>query len=372
MNTKRLESLDILRGMDLFLLTVLGPVVSMVANTGDYSWESAVMPAFEHVEWEGFRLWDIIMPLFMFMSGITIPFSMAKYRQPDGNKAKAYGRIARRVVLLWICGMIVQGNLLGLEWQHVRFFSNTLQAIAVGYLVSSIAFLNSKPRTHLILAAALLAAYWALMMFVGGGDFTPQGNLCEKVDCAVLGIHRDAARLADDGSIVFPAWYTYTWIVSSLTFAATVLSGMLAGELLKSKRSEKSKVLTLLIGGAAMVAVGWLWNLQMPVIKHIWTSSMVLVASGYSFLALAVVYFIVDVRKKGRWSNWLKVFGMNSIAAYMMAEFLRFDSIPQSIFYGLHHYVGDDWYRCIIGLGSIAVMWGILYALYKRRVFIRL
>ena len=70
--------------------------------------------------------------------------------------------------------------------------------------------------------------------------------------------------------------------------------------------------------------------------------------------------------------NWLKVFGMNSIAAYMMAEFLRFDSIPQSIFYGLHHYVGDDWYRCIIGLGSIAVMWGILYALYKRRVFIRL
>ena len=372
MNTKRLESLDILRGMDLFLLTVLGPVMGLIAGTGDYSWEPAIMPAFEHVDWEGFRLWDIIMPLFMFMSGITIPFSMARYRQPGSSKAKAYVRIARRVVLLWICGMIVQGNLLGLQWQHIRFFSNTLQAIAVGYLVSSIAFLNSKPRTHLILAVALLAAYWLLMMTVGGGDFTPQGNLCEKVDCAVLGIHRDGARLADDGTVIFPAWYTYTWIVSSLTFAVTVLSGMLAGELLRSTRTERSKVLTLLIAGAAMVAAGWLWHLQMPVIKHIWTSSMVLVASGYSFLALAVVYYIVDVRHHGRCLAWLKVFGMNSIAAYMMAEYLRFDSLSRSLLYGLEHLVGDDWYRLAIGVGNIAIMWLILYLMYKRKVFIRL
>ena len=175
---KRLESLDILRGLDLFVLTVFGPMLFAFAKTGEYRWLAPVMTQFSHTSWEGFCLWDMIMPLFLFMAGTTIPFSLAKYKStPDGRKKVAW-RIGKRVLLLWIFGMMFQGNLLDFDPSTLKLFSNTLQSIAVGYLFTAIFFMTTRPRTQVIIAALLLLLYWALMMFVkvqgyGGGDITP-------------------------------------------------------------------------------------------------------------------------------------------------------------------------------------------------------
>jgi len=379
---KRLESLDILRGLDLFLLTCLGPLLFMFFRTGDYAWAAPIQKQMTHVAWEGYVVWDQIMPLFMFMSGVTIAFSMRKYRDQflagDAKEGrKVYWRIARRVVSLWILGMVVQGQLLDLNPQVVRLFSNTLQAIAVGYLFAALSFLHTRPRTQIMIAAGLLLTYWALMMFVrigeyGGGDFSRDYNLCEYIDRVVLGRFRDHASIGDDGSVVFSERYRYTWILSSLNFIVTVMSGMLAGELLRDgKQSGSRKSLILLGTGAAMVALGWLWNLQFPVIKTIWTSSMVLVSSGYSLILLAGMYWLVDVKHKGGWLSWLKIYGVNSIFAYMVYEVISWKSVAKSLFHGLDQYLSDPWYAFVLGAVGLAINAAILYYFYKKKIYLR-
>lgn len=372
MTARRLESLDILRGMDLFLLTILGPLVHLISKTGDYAWEASVMPQLRHVVWEGFTLWDLIMPLFMFMAGASIPFSLDKYRGKGIPGGKVYARIARRFFLLWFLGMIVQGHLLDLDWNTLRFFSNTLQAIAVGYLFSSLFYLWLGPAARLLVSAALLALFWVLMMTVGQGNFCEHGNLCEIVDNAVLGLHRDRAFLSPDGTVTVDPEYTYTWIVSSLNFIVTVMTGTFAGEIVRSAEwSEKRKMLTLLAGGVAMIAAGRLWGLQMPVVKRIWTSSMTLLASGWCMLALLALYFIVDYKKKGRWMSFFKIWGMNSILSYVMHQVIKFTSVSQSLFHGLEQFMSAEWYSFVIGLGCALIEFFILKSCYDRKIYLK-
>lgn len=394
---QRLESLDVLRGADLFLLTVLGPFIYEIHS--HFALPDWLMNQLEHVSWQGFVLWDLIMPLFMFMAGVTIPFSMAKYRRGDAPMREAYIRIARRFVCLWVLGMIAQGNLLEFDYSRLCFYSNTLQTIATGYLFSALIFLHCKNfKIHLAIYPVLLIVFWAAVMFIsvgeyGGGDLTKEHNLCEYIDTVVLGAHRDGFGAP---------WYRYTWILSSVTFIATVLSGMIAGEVLsgqsvpgkcvangnnnatnqsvagegcvagtdgsakqamaeangeqsvagegRASKTPEQKALWLLCAGVICVALGWLWNIEFPVIKKIWTSSMVLVASGYSYLALAAAYWFVDVRGHKKALAWLKIFGMNSILCYMMHEM-----IPHS------------WNFWLVLAGSTLV----LYLLYRFKIFLR-
>lgn len=384
-SSSRLDSLDVLRGMDMFLLTVIGPITYAFAETGDYQWMQPILTQFEHVEWEGFRLWDIIMPLFMFLSGVTIPFAFSRERVARMSHGDLVLRMMRRVLLLWLFGMIAQGELLSLDPSRWRWYSNTLQTIAVGWLASTLLFLFTRTRTRIIVAAALLVAWWALMTFVGAdgsavelgtcgyGDWTPHGNLCEYIDRTVLGSHRDCASLTEDGAVAFAPWYTYTWLLSSLNFIVTVLTGTLAGELLRTKHSGNRKTLYLLIGGAAMTIVGWLLNVVAPVIKHIWSSSFTLVAAGYSWLALAIVYWLVDVRGHHKPFAWLKIWGTNAIVAYMFHELPRlFSSVPKTLLYGLGHLMPEEWYSfvCTVVITAIPVL--ILIYLYRHKIFVRL
>lgn len=170
----------------------------------------------------------------------------------------------------------------------------------------------------------MLLVNWGGMMFIeadgyGFGNFTASGNLSEWIDRVVLGRWRDGASLDENGAVVFPTWYTYTWIWSSLNFGVTVMPGVFAGQILKSRIRETKKMKRLLLIGVGMVAAGWLWHLQLPVIKRIWTSSMVLVSSGYYFLLMALFYYLTDYRRWRRGTGWLKVIGMNSIVAYLLS-----------------------------------------------------
>lgn len=371
--SKRLASLDVLRGLDLFFLVALGHLMNSLKQGINAPWYDSFLWGFTHVGWEGFSSWDLIMPLFMFMAGVSIPFALSRYRTMP-SKWTVYGRILKRVTLLWIFGMVCQGNLLGLDPDRIYLFSNTLQAIAVGYLIAALLFLNARASVQVGTAVALLLIYWAAMQFItvdgyGGGNYTPEGNLAEWVDRTLLGRFRDGA-VVENGVVVFNESYHYTWILSSLNFGVTTLTGMFAGQILKGQIDEKRKWQWLLGLGALMVALGWLWGLQMPVIKTIWTSSMVLVSSGYCFLLMGLFYYWIDYKGHQKHWTWLKVYGMNSIAAYMLSNVISFKCIGTSLFHGLEQYIGA-YYPALISATNVLVIYGILWMLYKRNIFLK-
>lgn len=370
---KRLESLDVLRGFDLFCLVALEGFLHPLGKAIDAEWYHSFLWGFSHVEWEGFSSWDLVMPLFMFMAGVSMPFALSRYKaMPD--KTAVYRRIGKRVLLLWVFGMMCQGNLLGLDPDRIYFYSNTLQSIAMGYLITAMLFLHFRRSTQIAVAGALLLVSWAAMQFVsvdgyGGGIYTPDGNLAEWVDRVVLGRFRDGA-VVQDGQVVFADYYRYTWIFSSLNFGVTVLTGLFAGQILKSDATEKRKLQLLFGIGAAMVAAGWLWGLQLPVIKKIWTSSMVLVSSGYCFLLMGLFYYWIDYKGHRKNITWLKVYGMNSIVAYMLANIISFRCIGASLFHGFEQYLGN-YYPALIAASNALIIYVILWLLYKRNIFLK-
>lgn len=372
---KRLESLDVLRGLDMFVLVAFHAVLVSLAEAlhlGD-----GVLGQLEHVVWEGFAAHDIIMPLFMFCSGVAIPYAFSRYKDSAEPlpRGKAYLRIARRFVLLWILGMIYQGNLLSLEPEWIKWYSNTLQAIAVGYAFSAIIFLNFSRRDQVVIAVGLLLLYWALMSFVKvdgfGGNCNPVTNLCEWVDRVVLGKHCDHVTIADDGSWAFVDEESYTWVLSSLNFVVTVLAGVFAGTILKAPTSQKHKMSLLLGLGAFMIVSGLLWSLDMPIVKHIWTSSMTLFSSGICFLLLAVCYYVIDVRGWKKAGQWVLPFGMNSILAYMLPFFVSFTRIAKTVVGGLKQYMPAEWYGVALNLTACLIFYGVMYFLYRKKIFLK-
>lgn len=372
-SSSRLESLDILRGFDLFCLVGLEALVHSVADAVGSPWFDPVRRVFTHADWAGFSPWDLVMPLFMFMAGITIPFT--RKVTSDGS-GRTWRRIIRRVILLWLFGMMCQGNLLALDPGRIYVYSNTLQAIAAGYLIAVTLYMLASVRVQILSAVALLAVYWAGMEWIsvdgyGGGVYSAQANFAEWVDRICLGRFRDGATTAADGSVVFAGWYNYTWIWSSLTFAVTVMTGMFAGMLLRDRRlTPAGKALWLAAGGVALALSGLIAGHWHPVIKRIWTASMTLYSSGLCCLLMALFYYVIDCRGFRRGLGWLKVYGMNSIVAYMLMSCINFRCVAESLLYGLARYTGP-WYDVLVTAACAVIIYLILLVLYRRRIFLK-
>ncbi|WP_353126167.1 acyltransferase family protein [Parapedobacter pyrenivorans] len=371
--SNRLESLDILRGFDLFCLVFFQPVLSSLARASDNDLLNTIMTQFRHVQWEGFVFWDLIMPLFMFMAGVSMPFAFNKHLA-EGSRNLLYKRIFRRVLLLWIFGMICQGNLLALDFSKIYLYSNTLQAIAMGYLISAILLINLGIRGQLIFTVALLMGYWGIMTFVGAdgygkGDFTPDRNFAEYIDRTILGRFRDGVKVTD-GGLDFGN-YRYTWLLSSLNFGVTVMTGVFAGHILRSSQITKvNKAVWLLGFGVLQIVLGVLWGVQIPIIKKIWTSSMTLYSSGICFILMALFYYVIDYLGKGKYFAWLKIYGMNSILAYIIFSIIDFNSIIHSLFFGLEQFLGNG-YQPFVRLCSVSLIFVILYFLAKKRIYLK-
>ena len=368
-STPRLASLDILRGFDLFLLVFFQPVLVALEQQLNLPWLNTVLYQFDHEVWNGFRFWDLVMPLFLFMTGAAMPFSFSKYRN-DRDKKAIYRRILRRVLLLFILGMVVQGNLLGLNPKYIYFYTNTLQAIGAGYLISSVILLHCSFRWQIIVTALLLLIYWIPMTFCG--DFTPEGNFAEYVDRLILGRFRDGVYWNADGAWAFSPHYTYTWIWSSLTFGVTVMLGTFAGKIMKEGKENRAQVVrTLLLVGLALIVGALLWSLQMPVNKRIWSCSMTLLSGGYCFLLMAIFYYWIDYRGHTQGLNWLKIYGMNSITAYILGEVVNFRCVVASVSYGLEQYL-DNYYAVWLSFANYLIVFFILRMMYKGQVFLKL
>jgi predicted acyltransferase len=359
---KRLASVDALRGFDMFWIVggsqaVLALIALFVSPV-----PASIARQFEHVEWEGFAAWDLIMPLFLFVSGVALPFSMSKWGNAGSHRHRLYLRLARRLALLWILGMAVQGNLFAYDLSKLHLYSNTLQAIASGYLVATILLLTVSIPGQILATAALLLGFWAIMMLVpvpghGAGVLEPWNNLALYVDQRILGQFRDGS--------------TYAWILGSIGFAATVMQGVFGGHILKSQWTERKKTLALLGLGLGSLALGWIWGIWFPIIKHIWTSSMVLWSGGWCFLLLAAFYWVIDVKDYRKWSFPFTVLGVNAIAVYVAAHLLNFRAMSKVFVGGLESH-WPVFGAFVTAFGALLIPWLILLYMYRKKTFIRL
>lgn len=368
-NNGRLLSLDVLRGLDLMLLVGLQPVLRHALIELDcQALNETLLYQLDHAEWEGLRVWDLVMPLFLFMSGVTMPYSLPKYRAKNGNSA-VWKRVIKRFLLLFLLGMLVQGNILSLDPDRIYIYSNTLQAIAVGYLLAAPLVLYLKPGHQLIAVALLLIIYSIPMHMLG--DWSPQGNFASIVDKAMLCRFRDGSTVAADGTVEFASWYDYTWIWSSITFCCTVALGSFAGHLTKNGNANRAATAKrLFVIAVVLLLLGFLSGMVQPIVKRIWSASMVLYSAGWCYLLLALFYWWIDVKGHTKGWGWLLCYGCNAITAYLIGELVNFRCIAASLLHGTEQYFGG-WYQVLLTACNSMVIFFILKLMYKHRLFLK-
>jgi predicted acyltransferase len=360
----RLLSIDALRGFDMFWIVGGDRLARALAK---WSNTPAMGEQFEHVEWQGFRFYDLIFPLFLFLVGTVLPFSLEKLKAR--GMGAAYLRVARRAALLFGLGLLCNG-ILQFEWENLRV-AGVLQRIAICYAFAAVIALNTGTRGQVVALAAVLLGYWALLANVappGGhpGDWTKEGNLAGWVDRHYL-----------PGRIM-RAYYGYgdnEGLVSTLPAVGTALLGLLAGRWLRSGRGPWEKVAGLALAGAAALGVGVAWGQSFPIIKNLWTSSFVLVAGGLSLLLLALFYALVDVIGLRRLAFFFVVIGANAITIYVVPRFVDFEKIARFFLGGLYRLAertgGADLGDVARAAGFLAAEWLFLLYLYRNRIFLR-
>jgi predicted acyltransferase len=364
-STGRVLAIDALRGFDMFWIVGGHGLVLALAGLFWNPVPDWLKMQMSHVKWEGFSAWDLIMPLFLFVVGASMPFSFARRIEQGTTRGAMYRKIFTRVLILWILGMIAQGHLLDFKLSTLKLYSNTLQSIAAGYLVAALVLIHFPRWMHVLVTGGLLAGFWALMTYVsvpgyGAGQLQEHANLARYVDDFVL-------RSFSTGG-------TYTWITSSLGFAATVLLGVHAGQMLRSSWSGGMKLLWLVLAGVACLAGGWAWSYHFPIIKHLWTSSMVLWAGGLSYLLLAFFYLTTDLLQWRRWVFPFVVIGANAIFAYMVTHVFDFAALANKLVGGLAVQLSQfspAGAKLLQAASAVALLWVILYYMYRNKTFIR-
>jgi predicted acyltransferase len=359
--SERLVSLDALRGFDMLWIIGGEEIVAALKHISHSGLVGFLNYELTHRPWAGFAFEDLIFPLFVFIVGVSLVFSLTRSVERDGKAATCW-KIIRRAVLLYLIGIVCYGGIShGVE--HVRLLG-VLQRIALCYLAAGLLFLAFRPRGLVVACIVLLAGYWTLMTFipvpdVGAGNFAEGKNLANYLDKMYLPCYKWDGDHDPEG------------LLSTLPAVASCLLGVFAGLLLRNKNvGEYKKVFFLLTAGVAGVLLGFLWGLQFPVIKKLWTSSFVLVAGGYSCLLLAVFYLILDVWKRRAWAAPFLWIGVNPITLYLAWQFVEFPAMADCLVGGpIKKSLGDygPLLSAAVALGLVLLLARLLY---KKKVFL--
>ena len=366
----RIKSVDALRGFDMFWIIgadALFYALNKLAGGDGRSIIGFFATQLDHVAWEGFRFYDLIFPMFVFIVGVSIVFSLSK-RSAEAGRGPATAQIFRRFAILYLLGLFTYEGVAG-GWEKLRLLG-VLQRIALCYLFGALAFLYLKPKALVALCASLLIGYWALMTFVpvpgvGAGNFEEGRNLANYIDKEYLPLFKWDGDHDPEG------------LLSTLPAIASCLLGIFAGLLLRRGDLEaRRKVKMLLACGALSVLAGYIWGLQFPIVKKIWTSSFVLVAGGFSAILLGLFYLVIDIWKKDWWATPFVWIGTNAITIYLLVHIVELPKMAERL-------VGGDikaWFDRTIRIGfgdfvvaCVALTMAVLFCrfLYRRRIFLK-
>jgi predicted acyltransferase len=393
----RLTSLDALRGFDMMWILGGDSLAHALNKTGSIGLTKRIGEQLEHVPWAGFHFYDLIFPLFVFIVGVSLVFSLDRILEQHG-RAEALQRIFRRSILLFVVALFYSGGFSTL-WPDIRLLG-VLNRIALCYFFASLVYCFVPLRGMVAICAGLLVGYWALMTFIPFPDTRPVNAAGELISDRMTatnvsqlnfastnrlrGVFEPGLNLANyiDSKYLRGKKWDKTWdpegILSTLPAIAGCLLGVFAGMFLKHSRLDDRRKVVWLIGiGAAGVLAGFAWSVQFPVIKKIWTSSFVLVACGYSAILLGGFYYVVDVLKVQSWCQPFVWIGMNPITLYLIENIVGFRKVASRFLGGdvkafFDSAITPGFGDLALSLGEIGLAVLLAWWLFRRKIFLRL
>ena len=365
-NSKRLLSLDALRGFDMLFIMGLSAVITSLCNAlgfGDGCWLARQM---HHVQWHGFAHHDTIFPLFLFVAGVAFPFSYAKMRERGWGTLRVCRRIAWRAFALVMLGMVYNG-LFTKGFGEVRWAS-VLARIGLGWAFAALLYVVFSWRARIAWAVAILIGYWVVMRYAvvpgapaGANPWSPEWNFAAYVDRLLLPNPLGKSGADPEG------------ILSTFPAIVTAMLGMFTGEFVRVKggMTGVGKVVVMFAAAVVMLVVGFVWSNWMPINKKLWTSTFVLVAGAYSLAIFAAFYWIVDVKMWRGWTFPLRVVGMNAITIYLLQRIVDFDAVARFFLGGLAELAPSAWAKSVVAAGHLALCWLVLWFLYRKSTFLK-
>lgn len=362
--TQRLYSLDALRGFDMVWIMGAEEIFHQLAKaTGSPFW-GAISNQFTHPPWNGFHIYDLIFPLFLFLAGVSTPYSVGRELEKGKSRQQLMLRVIRRGLILVILGMIYNN---GLQIRPLSDFriSSVLGRIGIAYMLANIIYLYARQKAQVIWFAGLLVGYWLILKFTSApgfppGDLTMEGNFASYVDRTILP-GKLSLRIHDT-----------VGFFNNIPAISTALAGILAGNFLKSSTINAAQKAVWLAGfGVVSLALAQLWNLDFPINKNMWSSSFVLHTTGLSLLLLSVFYYVIDVLGYKSWAFFFKVIGMNSILIYISGKFINWNYTTNGFFKWLDQLIGNPFNAVVMAVCLVMIKWLFLYVLYKKKIFLR-
>lgn len=360
--SQRLVSLDALRGFTMFWIiggAALFQSLAKVTDSQVIGWWGTQL---YHVKWNGFHFLDLIFPMFMFVSGVAMPYSLGKKLQNGISRNKLLLTVAKRALILILFG-IIYNNKISFDFVNLRYAS-VLGQIGVAYFLAAVIYIYTNLRGQLIWTGAILIGFWAAMTFIpvpeiGAGVLTPEGNFSGYID-----------RLLLPGKI-YRGNYDPQGILLMFSAATITIMGSVCGALLISKKyNANKKTLIMAAAGILLIGLSLIWNMWYPINKEIWSSSFNVLTIGLSLVFLSAFYFIIDVKGLSKWAFPFVVIGLNSITIYMGYHIIDFYKTSAYLLHGVMNLVGD-YARVVQIIGVLALEIAVLYFLFKRKIFLR-
>jgi len=361
---KRLLSLDTLRGFDMFFISGGGTFLLLMGGKTNLPWVDDIANQMEHVPWNGFVFYDFIFPLFLFISGVSLSFSLSGRLKQGVPKKELYKKVFKRMVILILLGILFKNSPIPyFEPSKIRLGS-ILGRIGIASFATCLLYLNFSMLKRVYWIFGILMAYYAALFLVpvpgyGAGDLSFEGNLIGWFDRTFL-----------PGRLLYGT-YDELGILTTFSSICIAFFGSIAGDILRNQYSENKKTLTLVGIGILCVVIGLIWNLHFPLNKSLWTSSFVVFTSGLGFLILALFYWIIDVKGYQKWTFFFKVIGLNSLVIYFAYKFILFSYTSELLLGGLYTPLPEKWHEVINAVGTLALVWLFLYILYKKKIFIK-
>ncbi|KAA0989969.1 acyltransferase family protein [Dyadobacter aurulentus] len=362
--SSRLASIDALRGFDMLMISGGGAFIFLLGGKTGILFIDAVAAQFEHPEWNGFTFFDFIFPLFLFLAGTSLAFSVSRGLAKGMQQSEIIKKTFVRMLVLIVLGILDKNAPIDIfDPANIRYGS-VLGRIGLATFVVAIIYMNVKWEQRLYLAVGTLLLYYLALIIIpvpgyGSGDLSFEGNLVGWFDRSFMpgklkqGSYDELALLTQ-----FPA-------------ICLTLFGSLAGDILLGSITVNQKLKRMLLLGFSGIALGLVWNTVFPINKHLWSSSFIMLTAGMAFVMLTLFYWIIDVKGYQRWSFFFRVIGLNSLVIYMAVRFVNFNSSSKLLFEGFYKYAPEDWHEVYNALGGFVLVWLFLYFLYRNKIFVK-
>ena len=365
--SQRLRSLDALRGFDMLWIVGGHGLAHTMAKYTEWEWLKWFAGQFHHPGWSGFTLYDLIFPLFLFLAGVAMPYSLGRQVELGKSKWQLLKKVAVRAVLLIVLGAVYNGLLAFKPLEETRVLS-VLGYIGIAYFFAAVIYLFSNTRHQVIWVIGILFGYWAALEWIhvpghGAGVITPEGSIRAYLDRSLLPWRFNVASQLYDSQGLF----------ANIPAIVTALLGCLTGQFIRKSKMNKFSIVGVLMGtGIACYFLAKLWSTQLFISKELWNPPFVLHCAGWSLMLLSVFYLIIDVLGFWRWSFFLIVIGMNSITIYLGVKMFNFRHTSNFIFGGLVNKVTDAELKAVMAsCAYILVWWLVLLFMYRKKIFLR-